>query len=284
VHRVTFAPELSPVPSVPLDVAAVCFDVDATLVDYEGSTRAGLRELLGTDEAWADWCALSDRHYLRYLAGDLDFDTMRQQRTRDFFASRGEMLCDGEVARREERRAAAARRAWRLFDDALPCLRALRSLGLRLAAITNAAGDYQRGKLVALGLGSTFDAVLISGELGVAKPHRAIFRTACRVLGVSPAQTVHVGDRLDTDAEGARDAGLHGVWLDRSGCGALPEGTGISVIGRLADLPTLVTRHVGRAVGSRVEASPLSRLTSLPGVSSGPGEGWPATDTRWGMV
>lgn len=137
------------------------------------------------------------------------------------------------------------RRAWRLFDDALPCLRALRALGLRLAAITNAAGDYQRAKLGALGLESAFDAVLISGELGVAKPHHAIFRRACRTLGVLPAQAVHVGDRLDTDAEGARNAGLHGVWLDRSGCGELPKSAGISVIGRLGELPSLVARLAG---------------------------------------
>ncbi|HSL06744.1 MAG TPA: HAD family hydrolase [Pseudonocardiaceae bacterium] len=245
----TLAPELSPVPCpaplVTLPVAAVCFDVDATLVDYEASTRAGLRELLGTDEAWSEWCVLTDRHYLRYLAGEVDFDTMRQQRTRDFFAHRGEVLCHGEVVRREERRAAAMRRAWRLFDDALPCLRALRALGLRLAAITNAAGDYQRAKLGALGLESAFDAVLISGELGVAKPHHAIFRRACRTLGVLPAQAVHVGDRLDTDAEGARNAGLHGVWLDRSGCGELPKSAGISVIGRLGELPSLVARLAG---------------------------------------
>ncbi len=259
MHRVTFAPELAPAQCLapPLPVAAVCFDVDATLVDYEASTRAGLRELLGTDEAWADWCVLTDWHYQRYLAGKVDFDTMRQQRTRDFFAYRGEVLCDGEVVRREERRAAAMRRAWRLFDDALPCLRALRALGLRLAAITNAAGDHQRAKLGALGLGSAFDAVLISGELGVAKPHHVIFRRACRALGVLPAQAVHVGDRLDTDAEGARDAGLHGVWLDRSGRGELPKGAGISVIGRLGELPGLLTRLTGRAAGSPpAEGSP----------------------------
>jgi putative hydrolase of the HAD superfamily len=242
---VTLAPELVSAPSVPLELAAVCFDVDATLVDYEGSTRAGLRELLGTDEAWVEWCAMTDQYYLRYLAGEVDFDTMRQQRTRDFFAARGEVLCDGEVVRREERRAAAVRRSWRLFDDALPCLRALRTLGLRLAAITNAASEHQRAKLGALGLESAFDAVLISGEVGVAKPHRAIFRRACRALGVCPGQAVHVGDQLDTDAEGARDAGLHGVWLDRSGRGVVPPGAGISVIGRLAELPALLTRRSG---------------------------------------
>ncbi len=277
--------ELAPAPSIPFEVAAVCFDVDATLVDYEASTRAGLRELLGADAAWGEWCAMSDRHYLRYLAGEVDFDTMRQQRTRDFFVSRGELLCDGEVARREERRAAAARRSWRLFDDALPCLRVLRSLGLRLAAITNAAGAHQRAKLGALGLESAFDAVLISGEVGVAKPHRAIFRRACRALRVLPAQAVHVGDQLDTDAEGARDAGLHGVWLNRSGRGVLPLGTGISMIGRLADLPALVTRHIGRAAcspkGGPVEVGPRDRLTSVPSAGSGPD---PKADTWWGMV
>jgi putative hydrolase of the HAD superfamily len=244
VHRVTLAPELSP--TTPLachQVTAVCFDVDATLVDYEASTRAGLCELLGTDEAWVEWCTLTDHHYQSYLAGEIGFELMLQQRTKDFFARRGEFLCDGEVVRREERRTAAVRRAWRLFDDALPCLRALRMLGLRLAAITNASGEHQRAKLDALGLHSAFDVVLISGEVGVAKPHRAIFRRACRALGVRPAEAMHVGDRLDVDAMGARDAGLHGVWLDRSGCGMLPQVAGISVIGQLAELPALITGH-----------------------------------------
>jgi putative hydrolase of the HAD superfamily len=247
---VTLAPELSPAvqhrgQSLPTTISAVCFDVDATLVDHEASTRAGLRELLGTDEAWADWCALTDRHYLRYLSGEVDFDTMRWQRTKEFFASRGEVLGDREVFQREERRAAAMRRAWQLYDDALPCLGALRAAGLRLAAITNAAGDYQRAKLGSLGLESAFDAVLISGELGVAKPHRAIFLWACTSLGVHPVQAVHVGDRLDMDAEGARDAGLHGVWLDRSCRGVIPEDAGISVIRRLSELPALVSRLAG---------------------------------------
>ena len=87
--------------------------------------------------------------------------------------------------------------------------------------------------------------VVISGEIGVAKPHQAIFRRACRALGVHPAQAMHVGERLDIDAMGARDAGLHGVWLDRSGCGILPQVAGVSVIGQLADLPGLVAGRAG---------------------------------------
>lgn len=229
-------------------VGGVCLDVDDTLVDYGTSMRAGLRELLGADDAWADWCALTERYYPRFISGEIDFDTMRRQRTKEFFATRGEVLDDGEVVAREERRMAAMQRAWQLFDDALPCLRALRAGGFRLAAVTNAAGEHQRGKLRTLGLDGAFDVLMISDEVGVAKPDAGIFHAACAALDISAGQTVHVGDRLDLDAEAAHAAGLHGVWLDRSRRGAMSgrhalHGVGgVTVISELSELPGLVAR------------------------------------------
>lgn len=221
-------------------ISAVCLDVDDTLVDYGASMRAGLRAMLGADDAWSDWCATTERHYCRFTAGEVDYDTMRRQRTKDFFAARGEFLDDGEVRRREDRRMAAMRRAWRLFDDALPCLRRLREDGLLLAAVTNAASGHQRAKLRALDLDRVFDTVVISAEWGVAKPDPVIFHTACAALDVCPARTVHVGDRLDLDAQGALAAGLHPVWLDRSQRAEHGRDGGITVISRLSELPAVV--------------------------------------------
>ncbi|MGH3978622.1 MAG: HAD family hydrolase [Pseudonocardiaceae bacterium] len=229
-----------------LSIAGVCLDVDDTLVDYDRSMKAGLREMLGEDDAWPDWCAATERHYLRFTSGQVDFDTMRRQRTKEFFASRGEVLDDQEVVAREERRMAAVRRSWRLFADALPCLRALRAAGLRLAAVTNAAGAYQRGKLGILGLDAEFDALVISGEVGAAKPDPVIFHVACAALGVQPDQAVHVGDRLDLDARGARGAGLHGVWLNRSHRSPDTRREGVTVISALSELPALIAR-LGRS-------------------------------------
>jgi putative hydrolase of the HAD superfamily len=229
-------------------IGGVCLDVDDTLVDYGTSMRAGLRELLGADDAWADWCAVTEQYYPRFTSGEIDFDTMRWQRTREFFAIRGEVLDDGEVVAREERRMAAMQRAWQLFDDALPCLRALRAGGLRLAAVTNAAGEHQRGKLRALGLDGAFDVLMISDELGVAKPDAGIFHAACAALDIRAGQAVHVGDRLDLDAEAAHAAGLHGVWLDRSRRGAASgrgDIAGVTVISELSQLPDLVDRLGG---------------------------------------
>ncbi|QGK72377.1 HAD-IA family hydrolase [Allosaccharopolyspora coralli] len=214
----------------------MCLDIDDTLLDNAASSRSGLAALVGHDAAWPVWRRTTDEHYARYLAGDVDFDTMLHERTRAFFAEFGELLTDAEVARREHHRMCAMQRAWRLFHDVAPCLEWLHASGYRLAAVTNAPGGYQRKKMASVGLSGVFDAVIISGEVGVAKPDPAIFEIACAELGVPSHQVLHVGDRLDVDATAAVRAGLRGVWLDRSGVPA-PRQTDVPVIAGLDELP-----------------------------------------------
>jgi len=221
-------------------IRAICLDIDDTLVDYLACGRAGLIALVGSDVAWTHWTELTELHYDRFLAGEVDFDTMRLQRTRAFLAQRGEWLSDREVAVREAQRMDAMRGAWRLFDDVLPCLHLLRSAGLMLAAITNAPGKHQRSKLATVGLIDTFDVLVIAGEVGIAKPDPAIFHLACRWLEVQPCQAVHVGDRLDLDAQAAVDAGLRGVWLVRDDDQPAQPPAGVHVINGLLELPELV--------------------------------------------
>ena len=221
-------------------IRAVTLDVDDTLVDHSASSRAALRLLLGHDNAWPLWTQITDEQVRRVVAGEVDSDTMRWQRTKEFFACLGELLDDAEAQRREQIRVQAMRAGWRLFADARPCLEWLNAVGIRVAVITNASGPYQRKKLADLGVAEFIDEVLIAGELGVAKPDPMIFRTACARLGAQPGEVAHIGDRLDLDAIGARDAGLAGVWLGRRGPagGRLPAG--ISMIGSLGELPELL--------------------------------------------
>ena len=147
---------------------------------------------------------------------------------------------DAEAMRREDVRVKAMRAGWELFDDTLPCLEWLRGVGVKIAVVTNASGSYQRKKLANLGLAEFIDGIVIAGELGAAKPDSVIFHTACAQLGCQPGEVAHIGDRLDLDAIGARDAGLRGVWLNRSEPvdGELPNG--VDVISSLAELPELL--------------------------------------------
>ncbi|WP_231648704.1 HAD family hydrolase [Saccharothrix sp. NRRL B-16348] len=229
------------------EIRAVCLDVDDTLVDYSTSSRAALAAMVGNADAWPLWQRITDEHCERLLAGELEYETMRNIRTRAFFAALGEELDQEEATRRELRRQEVLASGWRLFPDVVPCLEWLRATGLPMAAVSNASGRHQRVKIASLGLAQYFDTVLIAGEVGAAKPDRVIFDTACADLGVDLGDTVHIGDRLHADAIGARDAGMRGVWLNRQGPreGALPAG--ISAISSLAELPELLVCELSAA-------------------------------------
>ncbi len=54
-----------------------------------------------------------------------------------------------------------------------------------------------------------------SSEVGAAKPDPRIFHHACDGLGLEKEEVAYVGDRRETDAIAATDAGLRGIWLDR---------------------------------------------------------------------
>jgi putative hydrolase of the HAD superfamily len=134
-----------------------------------------------------------------------------------------------------------------VHDDTVPCLDALRRAipGVRFGVVTNGELEQQSRKIAAVGLGDYLDEVIASGELAFAKPDARIFAHACSVFGVDPVSAAYVGDRLRTDAIGAANAGLTGVWLDRLGAATgeeLAEATasGVAVIRTLAALPPLL--------------------------------------------
>ena len=220
----------------------ILFDIDATLMDHDEAFRAGTAALHGHSGADADlaaftarWSAAHRRNFDRFLAGALTHEEQRRARVRDTF---GESVTDAEAERLFGVYIGAYENAWVLFDDALHCLDALSSY--RLGVISNGQAAQQRAKLARLGIADRFAHVTISQDCGAAKPDPRIFRHACELCGIEPAAAVYVGDRYDVDAEGARRAGLTGVWLDRTRTASLRH-VG-PLIHSLAELPALVEK------------------------------------------
>ncbi len=110
-----------------------------------------------------------------------------------------------------------ARDSYRLFDDVSGVISSAKRARVPLALITNGSSDTQRDKLRVLEIEQFFDAVVISGEVGVAKPDAAAFQLALAELAIEPGDVWHIGDSLGKDVAGANAAGLRSVWLNRSG-------------------------------------------------------------------
>lgn len=232
-------------------IEVVLFDLDDTLFAHSAAVAHGVRAhrkalgLAGDDDAeFARWTALEEHHYHRYLRGELGYQEMRRARARAFVEPFGTDLTDDAVA--DDWFAgyiARYRTGWELCDDTLPALDALPQ---RLGIITNAELAFQLGKIEAMGILGQFEHVITSGEVGYAKPDARIFQAAVDRFGVAPSAAAYVGDRLHTDAIGAADAGLLGVWIARTGASPLDraeaESRGVPVITSLAELPALLAR------------------------------------------
>ena len=107
-----------------------------------------------------------------------------------------------------------------LDPQALPTLQALRAKGLRLGVLSNFDHyPHVYRILQEAHCSELLDAVIVSGEVGLKKPDPLIFKLALARLGAAPACTLFVGDHPEQDFEGAQQAGLVALLLQRSAAG-----------------------------------------------------------------
>jgi putative hydrolase of the HAD superfamily len=97
------------------------------------------------------------------------------------------------------------------------------SARLPLGLVTNGASRLQHAKLAATALERFFDVVVVSEEVGVGKPDPAPFNAALHALDLAPDQVVMVGNDVDRDIAGARNAHIRPIHVDRAARSATPD-------------------------------------------------------------
>jgi beta-phosphoglucomutase len=102
----------------------------------------------------------------------------------------------------------------RLFADVLPALASLQRLGMPLAVLSN-WGTHLRAVLRRCDLLDFFEFVIVSSEVGLAKPDHRIFDLVVDKAGHPRQRLLYVGDHVGDDIDGARGAGLDAVLIDR---------------------------------------------------------------------
>ena len=110
----------------------------------------------------------------------------------------------------------SAAEVWHIFPDVHPALKMLRSRGLKLAVLSN-WDERLRPLLHSLEMDRYFEEIVISCEVGEAKPSAVIFSRTAEALRLRPGEILHVGDDPIADVGGARAAGFKTVFLDRAG-------------------------------------------------------------------
>jgi putative hydrolase of the HAD superfamily len=104
---------------------------------------------------------------------------------------------------------------FKLYDDALPALKLLKSRHLILGLISNVGQDIA-STCKDLGLEPYLDFQVTSFEVGCDKPQPGMFLAALNKAQVEPGEAIYIGDQYDLDIVGARGVGMKAMLLDRN--------------------------------------------------------------------
>jgi HAD superfamily hydrolase (TIGR01509 family) len=224
--------------------AWVFFDVDQTLCDFETTMRRAVSSTVEEIRrrypgASADHLSTADLYEARdRIAEVAPAGTSMEQIRRESLATVLDLVHPDATT--DELDAIAAfyfdARFERpdLYADVVPTLEIL-ARRYRLGVITNGNSHPRR-----LGLHGYFAEVVLSTEVGVAKPDPAIYRLAATRAAVPPADLVMVGDSQVNDVDAAIAAGWRAVRLDRDPRIDGPAPTSGPVITSLTELPALL--------------------------------------------
>lgn len=221
----------------------ILLDLDHTLLDTNQSEVAAFAETLqsigvpASDELLVSYRAINQRMWNQVEQGQLSPDFVRVARFTEFIDSHN---LDAQPEALAERFARGLMRNGSLYADAATVLERLAG-SATLGLVTNGLSDIQRARIERLGLETYFDAIVVSAEVGIAKPDPAIFALAFEALGDPTRDSaVMVGDSLTSDMAGAAAFGIDGCWYnpDRR---PRPQRPPIAhEVLSLAELPTLL--------------------------------------------
>ncbi len=191
------------------------FDLYGTLVDiWTDEERPelwqGVAELLGEDRDMADavrseykeLCLRAKRDEYHEIDLLLVFEKMLLCRSLD--KSGAQALAD------EFRRLSMVR--LKAFHGVKSMLRELRKVG-GVYLLSNAQGCFTRSELAKTGLASLFDGIILSSEVGVKKPSAKVFDIAFHTFGISPADSIYVGNDMRDDILGASGVGMKTAYI-----------------------------------------------------------------------
>ncbi len=196
----------------------VYFDLDDTLLDHRHAERCALGDVVEELPALADveleevrqvYHRINRDLWKDYAAGTIDRDTLRVQRFAKLLTELGveqveaQSLGDRYMSRYADH--------WRPIPNAVEALRRI-AIHIRVGLITNGFAEVQRRKLERFPeIAQLLAATVISEEVGVMKPHPALF-AAAEEEARSDGPVLYVGDSFHSDVVGALNAGWSAAW------------------------------------------------------------------------
>ena len=198
----------------------ILFDLDHTLFDFDASEAAAFASTLekagisSPNGHYETFAAINVELWAEVELGEL---TPNEVRTLRFEQLLERTAINADSAVMADDYVYGLGTFGNLFPGARDLLEALSPVAT-LALVSNGIGEVQRARIARLGLERYFDAIVISGEVGTAKPGIDIFHIVFEGLHhPDRATTLMIGDSLTSDIAGGINYGIDTCWYTPGG-------------------------------------------------------------------
>ena len=192
------------------------FDLDNTILDFNASSKVGFRSLMEEIGKGDDWEALYPiyREYNHQIwdqreAGLITPKALKTKRWDLFFAATD---IDYDSAEANNHYFQFIKNEPYFVDGALELLDQLKG-NYKLMIVTNGLSEVQWNRLEIMKIKDYFDHVIISDEIGSAKPAHEFFDHCNKLIDTSDkSEVLVIGDTLKSDIKGANAFGYKSCW------------------------------------------------------------------------
>jgi putative hydrolase of the HAD superfamily len=202
----------------------IFFDLDHTLWDFNANCRLTLDELydqydfsklgFSKDGFYRVYKDVNDQMWQGYHKGFVTKEEIRSKRFEYTFSQLGHDKSRVPQGLDNAFLALCPAKG-QVFPFTHESLEYLRKKEYILHIITNGFKETQHIKLSTSGLAPYFTHVIESDVCGFMKPDKRIFDLALQLSNCSCRESIMIGDDLDADIVGARNAGLDQVFVNR---------------------------------------------------------------------
>ena len=205
-----------------MQIQRLLFDADNTLIDFSNASKVAFWQTFEdyeypcSSDLYATYQSINHQVWTDFEQGKITAERLRIKRFADFFEAVGfaptlpkdfnKQYLENLVSKSEN------------YDGVKEMLDGLQP-HYRMSIITNGLKEVQRPRLRKLNLTHYFDSIIVSDEIGFAKPDERYFEIAFHSIDNPPPRenTLVIGDNLKSDILGGIRYGLKTCWLNASG-------------------------------------------------------------------
>lgn len=205
------------------NIKTIFFDIDNTLLNHSGARDKAVKNFqkkyypdVPIEKFNPILSLFAEKHWKLYEQKKLTFKEQGTLRIIDVWKTLGKSISNKKAYEVFNDYLSLYQRHWQPFPHVINTLKKLYLHGLSLGIISNGNKKVQTNKLKHLKIYSYLNEklIIISEEIGYAKPHSQIFFHAQNLAGVRPEEIVMIGDNYLYDIEPGKKIGWNVLFFD----------------------------------------------------------------------